>query len=373
MKQSLTHNELEALLNDPAATPLDKGWHIYRHLSTYMAHPLTSTEARTLLLTYMQLPLEHPSLLHSLMLGMALKMADVYPDFKLPAFLHLWDISNLRPEDMQRQQGADGKVHSSLMERLTRTTLRYQTKHPSEPIDPDVLSRMAPETERMGFLPIKPMVAIKMFESVKEGRKMRFVKLVGQEGEELSADWHLFHAKPWEIVGQMYSVLARRSAESGTLRADTIGPATQRVEEVFPQRIGFVEAYDESHRHYHVFDSESRHFVAEAPKVRPVVGGYVWFCPIVPAVDKFKSAIVLRRETAGAGRQAFGLTAAKVTHINTEKQYFAYQTADGSKGFANSGLLPALAAVGMEVDLIIYLRRGKDGEKRPHVAECLPR
>lgn len=373
MKQALTFDELIALLHSGTARPDEMGWDIYRYLSANLGkEELSSEEARRLLLIYMKLPLQRPSLLHSMMLSVALKMSELYPDFKLPGFLHMWDLHHLRPEDSEQQKGENGRLYSSLTERLVRSTLRYLTLHPDEECEAAQSELIDSEAQRMGFLPIQQMVAVKMHESMSGQRKMRFVKLVGPQGEELSADWHLFHAKPWEIVGRMYHVLSRRSAETGKLRVDTIAPSSHPIEEIFGRRIGFVDHYDEAHKHYHLFTPDSLHLVAESPRIRPTVGGYVWLSPIIPAKDKFKSAIILRNEAQEAGRKAFGLAPATVTFINQEKNFFAFQTTDGRTGFGDLTLSPTPLSIGQQLSLILYLRRpSKEGEKRLHVGEVV--
>lgn len=370
MKDVVTWDELKKALDNAPSAPENTGWTIYKYMAGNVGANLSSEEARTLLLCYMKLPIAKPSLLHSCILMIAIKMADCYADFKLPAFLKMWGVRNLRDEDRQRTKAADGKVFSSLLERLTHAYMKYRVHHISEPTDEEVQTVMVEEARRMGYVSILPMVAVKVFETMKNGRKMRSVKLVGARGEEMLADSHSFSCPPWEIAGGMYEVLSRRSAE-GNMRAAEVVKSDRKMESVFGKEIGYVDRFDEHHCHYHVYDNQSRHFVAESPRVKPRVGEYVWFCPIIPQQDKFKSAMILSTETANVGREAFGLKTLTVTYVNKEKDYFRYKLDDGSEGIATLSRYAKTIALGESAKAIVYLRRGKDGEKHNYLAEIV--
>lgn len=352
------------------ATPDDKAWEIYRYLKQNVGAALPSQQARTLLMQYMQLGARRPSLVHSLVLGVAVKMADAYPDFKLPAFVGIWDIANLRPDDYAPSQDKQGRSFRPLAQRVAAALLRYAVIHPDEPLPAPMAEWAQARGAEDGFLPARPMVAVKMFEGEHQGRKTRMVKLVGGDGSELSADWRIFHAKPWEIAGRIYTVLPRRSEKSGRERVDTAGACALGADTVFGRVIGYVDSYDAKHRQYHIFDNTSRHFVAEAPALRPQVGGFVWFAPVVPAEDPFKSAIVLSLESQEAGREAFGPVTVKVEYVNTEKGYLSYTTDTGERAFVPLKAVTRPIKPGDEIRLITYMRRGRDGNKRPYTAEA---
>lgn len=86
----------------------------------------------------MKIPLPRPSLLHSCLLSVALRMADAYPDFKLLNFLVLWGYDvNLRGEDRQQQVGKDGRAYLSLEDKAERAVRKHLTLHPAEcPLQP---------------------------------------------------------------------------------------------------------------------------------------------------------------------------------------------------------------------------------------------
>ncbi|MCF0198184.1 MAG: hypothetical protein HUK02_02525 [Bacteroidaceae bacterium] len=371
MKQTPTWDELLATLNNAQEHTNEKAWSIYRYLAANVGDGLSSDIARQLLLTYTRLNTTRPSLLHSLFLGMALRMAKQYTDFRLPGFLAVWDLSNLRPEDEQQKTAANGTSFPSLAENLTHAILKFRLQHPEEVYDAKVLAVAGKYAPRLGYRPIQHMVAVKVFEKVVRGRKHRFVKLIGPQGDEVLADSHVMGCSPWEIQNQLFDVLIRTSKKSDSLRAVAAKLSTQDIEKHFPVTIGFVDGYDDRHGHFHIFDAQSRHFVATTPEIRPEVGTYVWFCPVIPAEDPFKSAIITRRENSIEGRQAFGLMTATVTFINKEKGFFRYQIDEERGGFGLLKLSPRPLAQGDEIRIIAFLRRGKDGEKRLHLAEIV--
>lgn len=367
---AISWQQLLASLNDVAVQPKDKAWDICRYMQAHVGTAeLDSENARTLLLCYMQLPLQHPSLVHSLMLGVAVKMSESYADFRFVQFLNLWHVSNLRTEDKQPQAGKDGRTYSSLLEKVTKAYIRYKMTHPEEHLDDAFRALINAEAMRLGYKPAMHMIAVKMFETQREGRKLRSVKLVSAKGDELLADWHAFNAKPFEIVGRMYLCVPRQG-KTGALRAEHIVPSQQAMSSVFPVAVGYVDRYDAEHQHYHIYDVQSRHFVAERPALRLQVGNYVLFCPVIPQVDKFKSAIVQQVMDKYKGREQFGARSAVVQFVNTEKNYLKYRTEDGDEGFCSLQVCPKDVKQGDNLRLILFLKRGKDLEKRPYVAEA---
>ena len=360
-----TFDELVLSLAMAAEHPNETSWNIYRYLNAHVGdETLTSEEARMLLGSYMKLAEKHPSLLHSRMLYVALKMADVYPDFRLPAFLEMWGFPDmLRDEDMMPQEGKDGKKYLALKVKTERALQTYLLHHPAE--------RTTGSDD--GIL---PMIAVKVFQSERNGRKIRSVKLVGPAGEELLADSHLFQCNPWEIQGRMFDVITRVSRE-GNERAQEIVASQQKVEDVFPTVVGYVDRVDVEHGHYHVFDNLSRHFVAEKPAVSTQKGDFVRFSPVIPAKDKFKSAVIHSVLPSEEGAEAFGLLDATVTYVDKVKGFFAYRldgvppvTDEGiitDEGTADISLCPNVEK-DAAVRLLLFLTRGKESVKRNHVA-----
>ena len=369
--KSVTWDELLESIATGAAHPDDTNWKIFRYLQ-HNYKTMESVTARTLLAAYMKLHVKRMSLIDSCMLGMAVNISETYSDFKLPKFLEAWGYDQfLRPQDLQRQTGNDGRQYLSLKERVERALQSYRLHHPEES-----------DGECEGVV---SMYAAKVFEKEKDGRKRRYVKLVATNGSELIADSHQFPCRPWEISGRMFDVLTRVSKQ-GNERVSDIVASRKRVDEVFSVEVGFVEFIDESHGHIHVYDSQSRHFVAEksaCSALKISVGYYVRFCPIIANGDHFKSAAILNVMDKYEGRKAFGIYEAKVEYANVKDRYIRYSiesairyTPEGNiikAGFASTANLPEDVRNGMvqgsHVHLVLFLKRGKDGMKRNYVAE----
>lgn len=369
--QSVTWDELLESIATGAAHPDDTNWKIFRYLQNNYK-TMGAVTARTLLAAYMKLHVKRMSLIDSCMLGMAVNISETYSDFKLPKFLEAWGYDQfLRPQDLRRQTGKDGRQYLSLKERVERALQSYRLHHPEES-----------DGECEGVV---SMYAAKVFEKEKDGRKRRYVKLVATNGSELIADSHQFPCRPWEISGRMFDVLTRVSKQ-GNERVSDIVASRKRVDEVFSVEVGFVEFIDESHGHIHVYDSQSRHFVADksaCSALKISVGNYVRFCPIIANGDHFKSAAILNVMDKYEGRKAFGIYEAKVEYANVKDRYIRYSiesairyTPEGNiikAGFASTANLPEDVRNGMvqgsHVHLVLFLKRGKDGMKRNYVAE----
>ena len=86
--------ELQRALVEAKAHPRETGWDIYRYMKANM-ELMSSQEARTLLACYMKMGLDKPSLLHSLMLNVALRMAKRFPDFQFDRFFDMWEYPGI--------------------------------------------------------------------------------------------------------------------------------------------------------------------------------------------------------------------------------------------------------------------------------------
>ena len=324
----------------------------------------------------MKLHVNEPSLINSLMLGIAAKVSEEYPDFRFPQFLKAWGYKgNLRNQDKERQTSKDGRTYLALVERIERALQSYLLHHPEE--------------EREDCNLIVSMYAVKVFEKISDGKKRRYVKLVAANGSEFIADSHQFPCKPWEICGRLFDVLTRVSRQ-GKERASEIVVSKKRVDEVFSTQVGYVDGIDESHNHVHIYNAQSQHFVAEKstlstqPSIQNISNGsFVHFCPIIANGDHFKSAAIIRILNKDEGRKAFGMYEAEITFVNRQEQFIRYTitqdirpTNEGTiskEGFATIAAISnedkQKITVGKHVWLLLFLKRGKEGTKRNHVAE----
>ena len=372
-----TWDELLVLMNDAQSHPLDTAWAIYRYMHTNLKQ-LTSQEARTLLASYMKIPIQHPSLLHSCMLTIAINMAEQYSDFRFASFLNLWGYpSNLRPEDSQRQNGKDGRHYLSLKEKAERALQKYMLHNADERTDGNAAN-------------IRQAVATRVFAKENNWHRTNYVRLACNDGSEFLAVTQLFPCKPWEIHGQVFDILIKYSKE-GKPNIIEIAASEKNVADLFPAITGYVSYIDEAHGHYHVFDGQSRHFVAEKPKTKINTGDFVCFSPIIPKENKFKSAIINKTMSLTEGMNSFRSRHAKVTYADEEKGYAAWELIKGNdteseippikeigtespsytKGYISLNTLnmtkKLLPAIGDTINIIVFLKRGKDGIKRPYV------
>lgn len=97
------------------------GWIIFRYLKKNYPE-LGSIESRRILFTYMKLHNPRPSLLHSQMLNLASLISGKYPDFKFLPFLKMWNVQNLRDEDLIDSY-VDGKTIQPLYVRIFKRCL----------------------------------------------------------------------------------------------------------------------------------------------------------------------------------------------------------------------------------------------------------
>ncbi len=367
----VTWDELLESISTGAAHPDETNWKIFRYLQNNYK-TMGSKMARSLLAAYMKLHVKRMSLIDSCMLGMAVKISETYADFKFPKFLEAWGYDRyLRAVDLRRQIGKDGRQYLSLKERVDRALQSYMLHHPEES-----------EGECDGIL---SMYAAKVFEKESNGRKRRYVKLVAKNGSDFIADSRQFPCRPWEIRGNMFDVLTRVSRQ-GNERAADIVVSHKRVDEIFSVEVGFVEYIDETHEHIHVFDSQSRHFVADKSvyaSLNITIGSYVRFCPIIVNGDHFKLAAIVGVMDKYEGRKAFGIYEAKVEYVNVQDKYIRYSiesairyTPEGNiikAGFASTASLSDEMRRGIvqggHVHLILFLKRDKDGMKHNYVAE----
>ena len=362
-------DELLLSLNTASEHPEDTAWNIFHHMrDNYKT--LGSKISRTLLLAYLILRSRRPSLLNSCMLDMALKVSTEYNDFRLPQFMEMWGDHTLwRRSDKVCVKDANGMEQPSLYERTKQALSDYLRRETS----------VCQSGQKMIV-----MYAVKTFERVSQGKKTWSVKMVAGDGQKLFVEGQLFDRNLSVIQGRLYEVVVDK-LDGGGYRAVSVRLSPRAVEEVFPIAVGYVESYDSSHGHYHIYDSFSRHFVADSPLIDIKVGNYVRFCPVIARNDKFKSAAVTSVFSPQDGRVRFGMCAAEIIRVDRMAGVFQYeifgslpQTSEGQfcrTGAARLNIIkndscPGFLVVGTRVRLVLFLKRGSDGYKRNHVVEA---
>lgn len=389
----------EATPSDPK-TISDYAWTIVKALLQH-CEEIDSVTARQLLAESLQLPTERPSALYSALLAAAIKVANTYPEFRFSTFLKMWNITNLRPEDAVRQQAKDGKSFPSLTERTAKALAHSLLLHP--------------ETAENGFdlflanngIVILPMLVTRVKEAVgKDGRKYRFVTLTSPEGHEVETISHNLQISPlmplpegkrhYINIGQLYTCQLRKKTSATDVTLHEAFLSYKKAAEIFPAEIGYIEAIDATHGHMHIYDAYSRHFVAPVQRFsKEKAGDFIRFIPIVPQESKFKTAIIQSTIPSLSPSSVLSLPERehllreiRITHINKEKGYAAWELVDKSHPITEllsplqlsqgetspsftSGYLNLTEELSLSLSsykAFIYLRRGKDRQKRPHIA-----
>lgn len=374
---------------------------------------------RQYLAEYLSLPLPRPSAVHSAMLGCACSMAARYPAFHFAPFLKMWGTQHLRAEDFQAGMAADGKVFPSLAEKVVREYVHALLLRPDERLTAEELDVLRPTVAKMRYYAARPMIVSRVTQGSDGHRSFYFAELVDAKGLKVSCEAHSLTPHPlaaatdkrhYVNVGQVYDVLLREkkkaSDDGEKLRVDLAYLSLRPWGEGYPVVTGYVDSYDAGHQYYHIFDAASRHFVASAadqrlgcygrPTIAP--GDFVRFAPIIPAPrveggKSFKTAYVIEKLTTEAGPSGFGLRRARVTMVDAERKFYRWELTDAAhpivetldngepaagegstSGFVHFGDEHGphhdgtpVPAVGSEINVVVFLRRGKDGQKRPKV------
>lgn len=408
----------ETVPSDPKIVR-DFVWTVVKQLNSN-TKDIDSITCRQLLADCMRLPIERPSNLYSALLSAAIKVSVLYPDFRFAAFFKMWGMRNLRVEDTQRQQSKDGKSFPSLSERTVKALANSLLLHPED----ELTAEFIPMLQASGFQTrsssslIHPMLVTRIKDAIgKDGRKYIFVTLTSPEGVEVEVISHNLLPSPlhplpqgkrhFVNIGQLYDCILRTKPASDNCAVEyTLANAclsSEKASELFPLEIGYIESIDQQHAHMHIYDSHSRHFVAPVLRFsRERVGDFVRFLPIVPADSKFKTAIILTTVPSSAPEVNAILRPIRITSINRDKAYASWDLLDKStpitellsplqlslgetspsftSGFFSLTLdnLPKVPMVsggsavgiipGQTLRALIYLKRGKDRLKRPHIA-----
>lgn len=387
---------------------LDRGWNIVRSLTQGLRDktdkPLTSIDARRLLAEYFTLSLSGPSSLHSAILGCAVKMAMLFPDFHFVPFLDMWGFENLRPEDSDTVYDKQGLRLPSLVERMTTAYAYSLLFHPSEHLAPEIEEILRPVLIHRGYQVSQAeglmtvtttAMATRAWQTDVRGRRMTFVTLLLPDGEELVAEVHtitqfskMLYAN---IENRLFDIILRHSSNSQSrLRVEAAVLSHSELSSAFALAVGYVDHIDTNHRHIHIFDRESRHFVAKYAITTDIhESQYVAFVPVIPKDSKFKTAVIAN--VLDNGPEAFGYRNVVITSVHPEHGYCSWELlpdADGTvhpiaetgagpdvtpatRGYISQSLLDKLSlpmpSPGQHLRIITFLKRGKDKKKRAYV------
>lgn len=413
----------EAAPTDPKVIN-DYAWTVAKQIFLHIKE-IDSLTSRQLLSDCLKLPIKRPSKLYSALLSAAVKVSATYPDFRFAAFVRMWGIENLRPDDSLRETGKDGKSYPSLTERTAKalglSLLAYpETDAPSE----GTASPLASFLSAHGYT-IQQMIVTRVRDVLgRDGRKYFFVTLTSPDGLEIEGIGNKLFPNPkyplpegkrhFANVGQLYHCLLRAKdpvagAPSTDLTLVQGVLSLQKSTDVFPEEVGYIETIDPKSGMMHIYDRYSRHFVAHVLRFsREQAGNCVRFIPIIPKASKFKTAVIIGRTPIPEASSEGLVREIRITAINTERHYAAWeltdkthpiteqlsplQTSQGetspafTTGYLNlpqppettapassfsplpNTLAPALAP-SQQLRALVYLKRGKDRQKRPHIAK----
>lgn len=110
-------------VRDAKKDALSMGWEIYRKLKAGIAFD-DEAALSSMVNRYLALDIEHPSLLHSLILLVIARNYSSHSGFDFMAFVRQWSVKNLRPEDWKHFKNKDGRYLPSLAEKCMSRMLR---------------------------------------------------------------------------------------------------------------------------------------------------------------------------------------------------------------------------------------------------------
>ena len=340
-------------------------WLIYIYIKDHLMDE--SPEIMHLLMfTYLKIRMQEPSLLNSLMLGLAVRMSRIHDEFPLDAFVREWGYpAMLRKED--KCDTFNGSCTTPSLKVRTEEAILMHSKR---------RSTMCPDGSTT-----TTMIAVNIHMNPNQTLLWAGVTLMDSCGNSITAPAILFPVAIGDIQHGIFEVKTSRNAQS---RVTDITKSERQLEDIVPPRVGFVESFDPRHGHYHIYDSLSRHFVADHPHISLKRGDYVMFCPMIPVSSSFKSAIPIRVIDAEEGRRAFGCLEACVSHIDKNRGFLRYiitseiaSTPEGvisNEGFASLSCLregDRVPETDDTIRIVVILKRKANGKKGNHVVEII--
>ncbi|MBR6284882.1 MAG: tetratricopeptide repeat protein [Muribaculaceae bacterium] len=104
-----------------------KGWEIYHQLKDGMGQ-MPLHDVRQVLFNYLQLPVARPSMLHSMIMGMAVQAAKLHEEFNFAEFMTRWGTDCFTEADWERRRG-DKVTFPSLVERVVTRYIAAARRH----------------------------------------------------------------------------------------------------------------------------------------------------------------------------------------------------------------------------------------------------
>lgn len=103
------------------------GWILYRYVKAF-ENTLTIDALKKILFEYLNLKNERPSLLHSMILQIAVHYSSTHKDFDIFKFFQIWNPKCLQSNDLKKQYH-EGNEFPSLLNRLLKVIINNQTPY----------------------------------------------------------------------------------------------------------------------------------------------------------------------------------------------------------------------------------------------------
>lgn len=361
----LTWDTLMQSINNLIKHIEETQWLIYIYIKDHFMNE--SPEIMHLLMfTYLKIRTQEPSLLNSLMLGQAVRMSHRHEEFPLDTFVREWGYpAMLRKED----------ICDTFNGSCTMPSLKVRTE------EAIFLHSMRRSSTCPDGSKATTMIAVKIHSKPNQTLLWAGVTLMDSYGNSVMAPATLFPVAIGDIQHGIFEVKTSHNAQS---RVTDITKSEKQLEDLVPPIVGYVESFDTRHGHYHIYDSLSRHFVADHPHISLNKSDYVMFCPMIPVSRKFKSAIPTRVIEPEEGRRAFGCLDAYVSYIDKDRGFLHYiitsEIASTPEGvISNEGFAPLsclsdsnrVPEVNDTIRIVVILKRKANGKKGNHVVEII--
>lgn len=185
-------------------------WELYRILKKLLAHEHRNVNLiKTYFLEYLQLTVERPSRLHSLILQLAIKMADE-TSFDIARFARLWGLNNFQPEDFEESSSFNAE-HFRKFPALAERVILKASKSAAKSLDTDTCRYLIPFLdEAIGCFPENIWLKL---------NKARVLVAIGEPDTALEPALELLRMKSqefwaWELLGDIHLNTDEKVAQS---------------------------------------------------------------------------------------------------------------------------------------------------------------
>lgn len=188
----------------------------------------------------------------------------------------------------------------------------------------------------LGEIHEEPMKIIEILKRKnKTGNEYYVITMLSAQGTKAQTNGdkfkHLYEiTNPYTLIGQNYNV--KYAENDNHIKVVEISETTEEIDLSPMIRVGYIDGLDKSRGWYHVYGTDSAHFVAENPSVVVKIGDFIEFYPIIPKDSTFKTAAITKRLEYKEGVEKFGTIKAVVARIDYSKHQFNCVSEGGMTG-----------------------------------------